>query len=225
MTPIDHYQTEEFTRRILDYMRAKGYAIATGAAEVNIVYVEGCDADGRPNADRADEWNDLRIVIAHDGNGTPQMLLCEPATCEPGLAPTLSAAARRRGGVARIAFGQYTAWICGYHKRRADHPALVQVQPVPVLRDYNRDGLRDGDKQDLGLFGINHHGTGAQYRGVTVSNYSEGCSVGRDWVRHLFFMGLCKNDPRYKANRSFVFSAAYIPGDDLAVVCPIGPAV
>lgn len=220
MTPTE-LDTQQFTGRILDYMRQKGQRIFTEPGEVNIVYVEGCDADGRPNPDPIDFFNDRRIVIVHDGNGTPHMLLNEAATCEPGLAPTLSPAARKRGGVARIAFGQYTAWMLDYHKGRKDHPALVQVRPVTVLRDYNRDGKRTGDKEDTGLFGINHHGTGARYTGITVGNYSEGCSVGWVWIRHLYFIGLCKTDPRYLKNREFLFTSAYIDGNDLARVCPI----
>lgn len=214
-------QRAAFTERILAYMRLKGYEIATGAGEVNIVYIEGCDADGRPNADRIDEFNDLRIVITHDGAGLPQMILCEPATTEPGRAPTLSQAARRRGGVARIAFGQYKAWMVGYHQGRKDHPALVQVRPVTVLRDYNQDGKRPGDAPDTGLFGINQHGTSPRYKGKTVGNFSAGCSVGQVWTRHLYFVGLCKADPRYQADSEFIFTATYIDGDDLARVCPI----
>lgn len=221
MTP--ELQRSQFTDRILDYMRRKNYTIATGAGEVNIIYVEGCDPDGQPNPDRADEFNDLRIIITHDGNGSPQMILCEPATTEPGLSPTLSAAARRRGGVARIAFGQWRAWMAGYHQGKKDHPALVQVRQVTVHRDLNQDGKRTGDALDTGLFGINQHGTSPRYKGSKVSDFSAGCSVGRDWLRHLYFVGLCKADPRYQANAEFIFTATYIDGDDLALVCPIVP--
>lgn len=219
--PQNEHTTREFTARILTYMRLKNYHMATGAGEVNIVYVEGCDPDGRPNADALDRWNDLRIVIVHDGNGTPQMMLCEPATTEPGYAPTHSAAARKRGGVARIAFGQYAAWKVGFHKYQCEHPALVQVCSIPIHRDANRDGLRTGDPVSSGLFGINQHGTRPNWKGDIVANWSEGCSVGRDWVRHLYFVGLCKADPRYQADPEYIFRSTWIDGSDLERACPI----
>lgn len=214
-------EIEFFTARLLRYADQKGYTITTAPGEVNIIYVEGCDADGRPNKDLPDYFNDRRIVIVHDGNGNPQMLLNEAATTEPGVAPTRSAAARRRGGAARIAFGQWNAWMIGYHQGKKDHPALVQVRPVTVHRDFNQDGKRTGDALDTGLFGINQHGTSPKYKGKLVGNFSAGCSVGEIWMRHLYFIGLCRNDPRYVANPEFIFSAIYVDGDDLARVCPI----
>lgn len=223
MNPNELLQRQDFTARILKYMAAKGYQVATGAGELNIVYVEGCDADGRPNADTADGWNDLRIVIVHDGANIPQMILCEPATTEPGLSVTKSASAKRRGGAARIQFGQWRAWMVGYHQGKKAHPALIQVRRVTVHRDFNQDGKRTGDALDTGLFGINQHGTSPRYKGNQVGNYSAGCSVGRDWVRHLYFIGLCKADPRYQADPEYIFTATYIDGDDLARVCPIAP--
>lgn len=212
---------QQFTDRILNYMRQKGYQIDTTPGALNIVYVEGCNADGQPNTDKPDGWNDLRIVIVHDGNGSPQMLLCEAATTEPGLSVTKSAAARRRGGAARIQFGQWRAWMIGYHQGKKDHPALVQVRPVTVHRDLNQDSKRTGDALDTGLFGINHHGTSSRYKGNTVGGFSAGCSVALVWLRHLYFIGLCKADPRYQADAEFIFTATYIDGDDLARVCPI----
>lgn len=224
-TNMETHETTQFISRILAYMALKGYEIARNPGEVNIIYVEGCDPDGRPNEDREDLWNDLRIVITFDGNGTPSMQLCEPATTEPGRAPTYSTAAQKRGGVARIAFGQFNAWKLGFHKWNIDHPALIQCCNIPVHRDRNKDGKRTGDAVHIGLFGINQHGTSQKYRGTFVGYFSEGCAVAKVWARHLFFIGLCKNDPRYKADPEFIFPSTFIAGDDLAKLCPIDAPV
>lgn len=214
-----------FTERILEYMALKGYEVARNPGEINIVYVEGCDRDGKPNDDKADLWNDLRCVIRFNEAGVPNMVLCEPATTEPGHAPTYSTAAQKRGGVARIAFGQFRAWKCGFHKWNPDHPALIQCSNIPVHRDRDRNGKRTGDPVHIGLFGINQHGTSARYRGNLVGYFSEGCLVGKVWADHLMFMALCQADPRYRADAEFIFPTTIIAGDDLAKTCPIDAPV
>jgi hypothetical protein len=205
-------------KRLLRYMRAKGYEIFTAPGELNIVYVEGMDVDGTQNVDAPDAWNDLRCVIDFVGD-TPRLLHCAVATTEPGRAGTMSADAAKRGGVARIAFGQYTAWRAGFHNTRKNgknHPALVHVMPLPVHRDKNRDMKRPGDKIHIGYFGINQHSTRPGYFGGNVGTWSEGCLVGLLWDQHLEFMRLCKTDPRYLADPNFIFTSAVLPGNEIA---------
>ncbi len=199
--------------KLTAYMESRGYEISRDPGTVNIVYLEGSDFDGTPNRDTIDEWNDRRIVLVFDVQGKPSIIHNVPATTEPGLSATLSEAARRRGGCARIAIGQYKAWRLGSHKR-PDHPALVQVAPIPVHRDYNRDGKRTGDRVETGLFGINQHGTRANIRPTKVGFWSEGCLVARIWADHLAFVQLCREDRRYFADANFIFSATVIDGDD-----------
>lgn len=204
-------------KRLLRYMRAKGYEIFTGPGELNIVYVEGMNPDGGQNVDTPDVWNDLRCVIDFVGD-EPRLLIAHVATTEPGRAATFSTGAKNRGGVARITFGQYTAWRMAFHnvrKNGKNHPALVQVMPLPVHRDKNRDMKRTGDNIHIGYFGINQHSTRPGYTGGNVGTWSEGCLVGMMWSEHLEFIRLCRTDPRYIANPDFIFTSAVLPGNEV----------
>lgn len=199
--------------RIVAYMLAKGYTVATGPGEYNIVYLEGCNADGTPNRDEMDAWNDRRIVITSDYARECYVIAHNAAaTTEPGRYYTRNPMNRK--GVARIAFGQYTAWRPGTHKGQ---PALVQVAPVPVHRDMNQNGIRDAaDRIDHGIFGINQHGTRAGFKGRTIGQHSAGCAVGQIYDEHLQFIELVNRDSRLLADvKHFVITATFINGDDL----------
>lgn len=200
--------------KIIAYMVSKGYRISEAPGTLNIVYVEGVNEYGLPNADRMDEWNDRRLLIERFQNGW-QCIHNVAATTEPGRSATFSKSAAARGGVARIAFGQYRdAWRIGLHKSNKKHPALVQVRPVSVHRDANRDGIRNHDKIQTGLFGINQHGT-LGVKSTRVGNWSEGCLVGWDWTSHLQFMNLLNDDVRVQQNRNFEWDTTIINGDEL----------
>lgn len=199
--------------RLVAYMESRGYEISRAPNTVNIIYLEGANFDGSPNPDTPDEWNDRRIVLMFNSQDGPVIVHNVEASTEPGLAATMSASARKRGGCARIAIGQHKAWRLGTHKRKG-HFALVQVAPIPVHRDYNRDSKRTGDRVEVGLFGINQHGTKPNYRANQVGTWSEGCLVGRMWALHMSFIALCQLDARYQADPDFIFTSTVIDGDD-----------
>lgn len=204
---------DDLGSRIIRYMQAQNYFVALGKQRYNIVYIEGADPDGRPNADTADQWNDRRLVIEL-ANGAPHIVGNWFATTEPGAGPT--ARPINAKGAARIAFGQYKAWQVDTHVGSSGfdpHEALVQVAPVKVHRDRNRDGLRTGDLIDEGLFGINQHWG---YDSRVVGNASAGCLVGQDRNSHQDFMRLIKQDVRFQLRSNYVFMTTIIAGDDLA---------
>jgi hypothetical protein len=208
--------------RLVDYLISLSYHVDTTPGHINILYIEGITPDFRQDPDRPNLWNDLRIVFTHTPNGLPMLLGKWIATTEPGTASTFSAQARRLGGVARIRFGQYTAWRVGYHKPARlgkSHPALVQCAPVPVHRDRNRDEKRTGDPLDLGR-GINQHSTHPAYVPGVVAGHSAGCLVGCYWHEHLEFMKIVQTDPRYLADNKFVFTTTVIAGDDFLKSLP-----
>ena len=96
---------------------------------------------------------------------------------------------------------------------RNNHEALVQTGgEVTVCRDLNKDGQRTGDKRQTGEFGINQHWG---YDLPEVEKASAGCLVGQSKDGHRQFMALVKSDPRYQANRKYVFATAVLPESEV----------
>ncbi len=210
--PTDDAPTR-LAKRALRYMRRKGYFIARSPLSYNIVYVEGMNSDGSLNADRFNEWNDRRMVIRIAQGGRPEMLVNDQSTTEPGDYYT-----RRplhRNGAARIAFGQYKAWVDGLHQ--GWQPALVQRENLRVHRDFNKDGKRSmSDPVDIGkTFGVNQHSTSPRRTPELIGPYSAGCLVGRRYQWHLAFLRTVRRDFRYRMNKGYLFVTAILPGDDL----------
>lgn len=202
--------------RIVSAVLANEYWLCRHPDCINIIYVEGLDADGNRNEDAPNKFNDLRIVLNINRSGNPQIMGSWDATTEPGRYYTLIERLDPRGA-ARIAFGQYKAWSVGTHMagRPSAHEALVQTAPIRVFRDLNADFERLNDKTDSGLFGINQH-WGYDLPKGDIGRASAGCLVGRTKLGHRSFMSLCKEDPRYSASHSYrfmttVLDAASIP--------------
>ena len=197
--------------KILRAMQRRGYWFSRHPACVTIVYVEGMDVDGRANANDPNAFNDVRLLIALDVEGRPVTpMQAWIATCEPGKFYTENP--EDPGGAARIAFGQYKAWAVGTHKAGTNsaHEALVQVAPITVCRDANKDFKRDHDAQVFGMFGINQH-WGFDVPKENIGKASAGCLVGRSKDEHRTFMSLLKEDARYKANKGYRFMTAILP--------------
>ncbi|MBD2297242.1 peptidoglycan-binding protein [Nostoc sp. FACHB-190] len=201
----------DIASRIVKYMLAQNYQVFTAPKEYNIVYVEGIDGDWNLNSDTPNAFNDRRIVI-EVVNGTPKIVDHWQATTEPGRYYTVNP--MNSAGAARIKFGQYKAWAVGLHGNAERHEALVQVAPLTVHRDFNKDFKRSGDKTDTGLFYINQH-WGYDAPSNDIKNASAGCLVGRMRQGHREFMSIIKQDRRYVANNDYVFYTTVIPGDDL----------
>ncbi|MBO3464034.1 hypothetical protein G7B40_022900 [Aetokthonos hydrillicola Thurmond2011] len=106
------------------------------------------------------------------------------------------------------------------HGQANPHEALVQTGgSVTVYRDANRSGTLDaGESTDSGEFGINQHWGGGP--NDDIGRWSAGCQVGRTRKGHREFMAIVKSDPRYQANRSFVFTSTIIDGKDLLAQFP-----
>ncbi|MEH2069482.1 MAG: peptidoglycan-binding protein [Nostoc sp.] len=201
----------DIASKIVKYMQAKNYEIFTNPKEYNIVYLEGVNEDWTLNKDTPNQFNDRRIVI-EVVDGIPKIVNHWQATTEPGKWYTYNP--MNPGGAARIKFGQYKAWAVGIHGNSEPHEALVQVAPITVHRDFNKDFQRTGDKLDTGIFAVNqHYGYDAPVN--DIKNASAGCLVGRRREGHREFMAIVKQDRRYLANRNYVFYSTVIPGDDL----------
>lgn len=177
----------------------------------NILYLEGCDAGTlTPNQDTPDKFNDVRAIIQFR-NLIPEIVFAVAATCEPGLKATNDPKSARIGGVARIAIGFHKEkWRIGFHKGDPRHPALVQVAPITVFRDANRDGKRTGDVITDNVVGLNQHGTKRGIPPTIVGGWSYGCLVGQTWDAHLQFIDLLAKDIRYQENNTFLFSSTVV---------------
>ena len=200
-------------KRVLRYMRAKGWWIARSPEMYNIVYIEGMNSDGNLNSDAFDQWNDRRLVIQIQKGGKPLMVINDQATTEPGKFYT--AHPLNPHGAARIAFGQYKAWMVGKHQ--GSQPALVQRGLLRVHRDLDKNGKRNSsDPIDVGdWFAINQHTTSQTVVPELVGKFSAGCLVGRRYNSHMTFLRELKKDVRYQLNNGYLFVSAVIPGDDL----------
>lgn len=192
-------------RKIVEYMKSKGYEVSEGENEVNIIHIESRDFI-------PDTFNDTRMVIKYI-DGVPKIVGSWDCTTTPGIKYTKNPLNSK--GAAIIKPGQYRAHQVGYHKTPS-HVALIQTGgPITVYRDYNRDFKRLGDKEDTGYFGINYHSTHAGFTGDKVGPYSAGCCTARDWGGHIQFMNIVKSDPRYLANKRYRFLSTLILEEDL----------
>lgn len=199
-----------FVIKIIDYMKSLNYQIDEGSEIYNIAYVEGVDKNGTCNIDLIDQWNDRRIVI-QVVDGTALMVGNWAATTEPGRHYTDRPMNPK--GAARIQFGQYKAWSVGIHGNSFPHEALIQVGPIAVCRDLNKDGFRTGDRIDTGLFGVNQHSTNG--KPPNIGAWSAGCLVGQSLSDHHDFMAIIKSDIRFKKNSKYLFQTTIIDGSKL----------
>jgi hypothetical protein len=90
--------------------------------------------------------------------------------------------------------GHYKAWRIGKHKNR--ELALVQVAPVDIIRDKNRNGkLDEGDEKEHSQIGVNQHSASDQ-KLVWISSFRSRrtmerctsimpvCSLANSWWKY-----------------------------------------
>lgn len=115
-------------------------------------------------------------------------------TTTPGLPWLLNPMNSR--GTAILQPGQYIdTYAIGFHGRGSfRHEALVQVLPVNVFRDNNRDEIIDKIGNHRGLFGINIHRASAWWD-VTekIDSFSAGCQVFQRRADFQDFMNICRD--------------------------------
>lgn len=109
-------------------------------------------------------------------------------------------------GTAILSDNQYVnAYALGMH--RGKYEALVQVKPVTVIRDYDRDAVLDFNNgvKDTGLFGINIHRAESTGATPTIDKYSAGCQVFQNVEHFNLFIGLCEQHAKLYGN-SFTYT-------------------
>lgn len=170
-------------RHFVNEAASLGYEVADG---LNIV-------GWRNTAGRVNHF-DCRLAVY-----TKQKNLIEgqswPITTYPGLPymlkPLLST------GVATVYPGQYRdAYSLGEYK---GYTALKQVKPITVLRDANRNEIRDGYFPDFGMFGIHIHKAGMF--SSLVGHWSAGCQVFQKSADFDTFIAICQKHKDALANK------------------------
>ena len=84
------------------------------------------------------------------------------------------------------------------------YEALVQLEEVTVIRDYNRSGIFnwfESGLPDTGLFGINIHRANETGIVKTIDHFSAGCVVFANSSDYDFFMKLARIHRSLYGNR------------------------
>lgn len=157
-------------------------------------------------------YDDTLAVAYKDQSGNERVFLC-PITTDPGRYYLQNPINTK--GCAILAAGQYL----GSHRigrHQGKYKALVQVKPVTVLRDYNRDKVLDFNyvREDTGLFGINIHRASETNITPVVDKWSAGCQVVQNPVDFLYLLSLV--DQQHKYIGSDVVSYTLILESDLS---------
>ena len=201
-------EADKIAAVLVDYARKNKWKIRTGEHRYNIFYVQGMFPSGIQNENAPNQFNDSRFLV--EVNPTPRLIGAWEASIEPGNHYTKQP--MNSDGAAHIQVpGQYKAWRIGKHKGR--EIALVQVAPVNIVRDYNRNSKVDkGDKKEYSIIGANQHSGSDQ---KFVDNASAGCPVGRTSKGHQEFMSYLHKDLDYQADNNFIFSTTFIQAKNL----------
>ncbi len=182
---------------------------------VNIVYVEGMDEQGCEAPRRRDAFDDLRLLLRIAPGGCPEIVGAWCATTASGR-PAVEMPAEPEGAP-RLAAGQHRAWVMGRTAigTELEQEALIQVLPVLVTRDANRDFRREGDPSERGIFLIDQHG-GHDAPRERVGGIGAGCLVGRSQAGHRSFMARLRDDPRWRVNSAHVFTTSILRAKEVA---------
>ena len=168
-------------RTIIREMKRLGHRVSEEKFHLNIVGIRADET--RPN-----RFDDEIYCFFRDGQGRWQDYTF-PATTDPGTYWLQNPMYPK--GTAILKSGQYDYKI-GLHQSR--YTSLVQAAPVTVIRDYDRDAVRDFQNgfTESGYFWINlHRGnvTGTTYE---VDRHSAGCQVFKHVADFRLFIQLCQ---------------------------------
>jgi hypothetical protein len=190
--------------RILAAMTRLMYPVATAPGTTNIVYVEGMNLNGTPNANRLNAFDSIRTVLSVADPGGPELLGAWEATTHAGLYFEIHRL--NPAGAFHIALGPQRCWIMGrYH----DMEALLQALPIHGTRDNADNKFQRGSQLVVGEFGVHHH-WGYNYPQDDVGRSSAGCQVGRTEAGHNEFIAILKKDPRYQADPKFIWTSTVL---------------
>jgi len=184
----------------------RGYRLLLRPFELNVFGI-------RSNISIPNVFDDSINVLFVDSAGKPQ-LYSWMATTDPGTYWLKNP--MHPQGTAILKPGQYIgSHALGMH--RGEYMALVQVKPLTVIRDFNRDDRVDYNtgRQMTGLFGINIHraleGGNTRY----IDSHSAGCQVFASATDFDVFLRLAERHKKLYGN-SFTYTLLHdLPGSSI----------
>lgn len=121
----------------------------------------------RSNNIESDDFDDIIYCVYKDNNGVLVEHIIE-ATTDPGLYYLMNPLTT--GGTAILCEGQHRgAFQLGLHK--GQYKALVQLIPLPVIRDFNKDGILDFNEPTAAEFDKVECVSGRDLQGNVNKNY------------------------------------------------------
>ena len=177
-------------RALISTLQSKGYIINDKPYQLNIVGV-------RNDTTVPNKFDDLIYTFWKTDKGGWEGKYFT-ATTDPGtyyLKNPLS-----KLGTAILKEGQYVDTY-GIGKHKGQYDALVQLKPVDVIRDYDRNAVLDfnNGREERGLFGINIHKAGKDSQ--DVDTWSAGCQVFQKSDDFNTFMELARKHRQTYGNK------------------------
>jgi len=178
--------------QLISIFRMKRYKLFTRPYELNIIGVRSASTV----SNRFDD--ELHVLFKDAKNKWKHYQF--PITTDPGtywLEHPLNV-----DGTAILKEGQYeNAYKLGLHK--GQYKALIQVKPVTVIRDYDRNATLDffNGNESTGYFGINIHRGNPNGITNSVDKWSAGCQVFENIKDFTNFLTLCARHQLYYGNQ------------------------
>jgi len=170
----------------------KGYKFFEGKYNLNIVGIRGYLRE-------AGSFDDLLLNIYQNADGD-WVLDSFRITTDAGTYWLKNPMNEK--GTALLVPNQYRGcYAIGKHK--GQYEALVQVKPVSVYRDDNRDYIMDYDASTIetGMFGINIHRSHPTMSSANNNKCSAGCQVFQDPIDYLNFMAIVHKSSQLYGNK------------------------
>lgn len=179
-------------RGVLRILKSRKYKVYTKPYQLNIVGIRSTSTV----SNRFDDW----LLVFYKNPKLGWNYFAFAITTDPGtywLKNPLNV-----DGTAILKEGQYVdAYRLGQH--RGLYKALVQSQPVTVIRDYDRNAYLDffNGSEHTGYFGINIHRASSSGDSSLVNKWSAGCQVFKNAEDFAKFITLCERHSNHFGNK------------------------
>lgn len=172
-------------KSIIRYMKYWQYVVFTRPYELNIVGI-------RANSTKSNSFDDQILCFWYDERGNLAYKVYTAST-DPGT--YWLNRPMEQLGAAILKGGQYLySWQLidtnrfGFYTKE-----LLQIKPVTIFRDYNRDAILDfyNGRETTGSYGLNiHTGATPNTTSIEVGQWSAGCQVFAVWAEWVEFISL-----------------------------------